>query len=39
VLGARATALERHIRRFEFDSARELVLAALSNWPEAVPSA
>ena len=37
VLGARATALARHVRRFEFDSAREIVLAALSSWPEAVP--
>ena len=38
VLGARATALERHIRRFEFDSARELVLAALASWPEVLPA-
>jgi HPt (histidine-containing phosphotransfer) domain-containing protein len=37
VLGDRATALERHVQRFEFDSASELVLAAMSNWPEAVP--
>ena len=33
----RAAALERHVRRFEFDSARALVRAALSNWPGAVP--
>ena len=34
--GAQAPTLERHLRRFEFDSAREIVQAALSRWPGAV---
>jgi two-component system sensor histidine kinase/response regulator len=34
-LGAQAAALQRHIRRFEFDSARELVFAALAQGPQA----
>jgi two-component system sensor histidine kinase/response regulator len=32
-VGKDAAALERHVRRFEFDSARELLLATLAHWP------
>ncbi len=36
-LGKNAGALERHIRRFEFDSAREVLLTALAQWPDITP--
>ena len=34
-VGKHAGALERHVHRFEFDSARELLLATLAHWPVA----
>ena len=31
--GKNAVALERHVHRFEFDSAREVLLTTLAHWP------